>query len=64
MWKSHWLIGDRILGNDMRGLPVSRTFSVKQERYATLFYLAKVLWIGLASVLSFWIASISLRMLA
>jgi hypothetical protein len=55
MWKTHWVVGSK----------VQRHFShaplASQEWYFRAFYLAKLVWVGLAGFLGFWLSLALLR---
>ena len=56
MWRSH-----RPIGSKLQGLPSSGASLERQEWYFRAFYLAKILWIGFAGFLGFWLSLALLR---
>ena len=57
MWKTH-----KIVFNKFQGPPPSGTSLVKLDWFLRAFYLAKMLWVGFAGFLGFWISSRLLRL--
>src|SRR5262245_3892967 len=56
MWKTH-----RVVVDSMRRSPTLEPNLAKQEWGFRAFYLAKVVWIGFAGFLGFWLSSALLR---